>query len=93
MLSFKGLEEENEIRTTALVVLDRLSCVFLLQHSSSISGKALSVFVLYYHLVLAASSPIRTELLDGSSSCLVACFEFLFILSYLSYLADDADYR
>lgn len=32
-----GLEEENEIRTTALVVIDRLECVFLLQHSSSIS--------------------------------------------------------
>lgn len=34
-----GLEEENEIRTTALVVIDRLECVFLLQHSSSISRK------------------------------------------------------
>jgi len=33
-----GLEEKNEIRTTALVVIDRLECVFLRKHSSSISG-------------------------------------------------------
>lgn len=35
----KGLEEENEIRTTALVVIDRLECWSKKTHSSSISGK------------------------------------------------------
>lgn len=34
-----GLEEENEIRTTALVVIDRLECWSKKTHSSSISGK------------------------------------------------------
>ena len=34
-----GLVEENGIRTTAQVIIDRLECVFLLQHSSSISRK------------------------------------------------------
>jgi hypothetical protein len=34
-----GLEEENEIRTTALVVIDRLSCRSKNSHESSMLGK------------------------------------------------------